>query len=872
MGQFSYYAKATHATLHDSPCSTTALTYTLDTTDPTVTISNGPSYNPYIMSDNSSNYRIKGTCSENNRTVTVSIGGLSPGIQPICTSGNWQVDFNTDTPTDISEGAVTITADHTDAAGNSATQATVNVTKDTVAPSAPTIARQAPSGAADTDTTPTFRVTSIASGDVITLHKAANCTDTALATATADSTTEDLTSSTLASGSYTFYAKATDTASNYICSASGVAYQVLSEFGTLSWTGAYSGGNLAVPNTRVAGTTPSASPSVSGISLAYSTSSTACSVGSSNGTITATTPGSCVVTATFSKSGYANKPVTHASVTIVKGSQTLSWPSNPYGTSPSVAVNETLALVTAPTAGEGDTEYRSATTSKCTVGASTGTVTGVATGTCTVQARYKGNTNYNASIWVSAPNITVAAGTLGTISWPGNAYASGNLTVPNTRVLSNAPTITDTGTSQSYSSTTPTICSVSASTGTVTAIDNGSCIIRVTFSKTDYGNKTADHTGITVVDGSFGTLSWTGAYAGGNLSVPNARMPISTPSVNPTVSGITWAYSTSSTACSVNNNGAIVAVTPGSCVITATASKTGYTNKSVNHAAVTIVKGSQNLYWPSDPYGASPSIKVAGTLSLVSAPTAGQGDIEYQSTNLAQCTVSSSSGTITGKSVGTCHIQARYKGNTNYHPSNWVSTSNIPVVKGTQTLSWPSNPYGTSPNLAVSGTLALATAPTAGQGSIAYRSSTTTICSINASTGAISGLAVGTCTVQARYAGNTNYNASAWASAPNITVGKGSQSLSWPTNPYGTSPSVQVASTLALVSTPSAGQGSDGISFFHHKPMYCGCLNGHNNRSHCRIVHNSSSLQRKFQLQCLSLGKCRQHHCCKRLTDIALAT
>jgi len=100
-----------------------------DTIIPTVTITT-PGAN--INSNNNTSYSVSGTCSENGQSVIVSVGGISPVPQPICNSGAWSlVGLNV---ISLSDGRVTITANHNDILGNSAVQATSNVTKDATLP------------------------------------------------------------------------------------------------------------------------------------------------------------------------------------------------------------------------------------------------------------------------------------------------------------------------------------------------------------------------------------------------------------------------------------------------------------------------------------------------------------------------------------------------------------------------------------------------------------------------------------------------------------------------------------------------------------------------------------------------------------------
>ena len=113
-------------------------------------------------------------------------------------------------------------------------------------------------------------------------------------------------------------------------------------------------------------------------------------------------------------------------------------------------------------------------------------MTGVAVGSCeitlTISATGYDDLELN-------NDVDIVAATMGAITWPNNAYSVGDITVPGTKALANAPTIASpTDTTVAYSSTTPSICSVNAANGTITGVDDGTCIVRATFSKTGYGS------------------------------------------------------------------------------------------------------------------------------------------------------------------------------------------------------------------------------------------------------------------------------------------------------------------------------------------------------------------------------------------------
>lgn|GEM_PF-2242324 len=98
-----------------------------NTTSPIVTISSAPD----IDFVNDTAYEVRGTCSENSRTVTIDIGGLS--FNPICLSGNWSTGF-VDVSGLADNASITVTANHRTSGGTFASTASTTVSKDVLAP------------------------------------------------------------------------------------------------------------------------------------------------------------------------------------------------------------------------------------------------------------------------------------------------------------------------------------------------------------------------------------------------------------------------------------------------------------------------------------------------------------------------------------------------------------------------------------------------------------------------------------------------------------------------------------------------------------------------------------------------------------------
>lgn len=116
---------ANHTDAAGNSATQASATVLKDTSNPTVAITSAPSIN----NTNKTSYPVSGTCSENTLTVNVSVGGIT--ATPACTTGNWSTSVDASS---LSDGPVTVTANHADAAGNNATQASTSVTKDTANP------------------------------------------------------------------------------------------------------------------------------------------------------------------------------------------------------------------------------------------------------------------------------------------------------------------------------------------------------------------------------------------------------------------------------------------------------------------------------------------------------------------------------------------------------------------------------------------------------------------------------------------------------------------------------------------------------------------------------------------------------------------
>lgn len=121
-------------------------TFTIDSIVPTVAITS-PSAGSIINTNNQAAFTVIGNCSENGRNVVLAAGAVNNSGG--CIGGAFSIALNL---TSLSDGAVTVTADHSDAAGNAATQDSRGFTKDATRPAVPTVSATNPVTSSSTNT------------------------------------------------------------------------------------------------------------------------------------------------------------------------------------------------------------------------------------------------------------------------------------------------------------------------------------------------------------------------------------------------------------------------------------------------------------------------------------------------------------------------------------------------------------------------------------------------------------------------------------------------------------------------------------------------------------------------------------------------
>ena len=581
-----------------------------------------------------------------------------------------------------------------------------------------------------------------------------------------------------------------------------------------AWAG-YTGSatfNAAAPSLSGPTSTPSAT-------WTYATSTgTVCGVNENTGALSIATAGDCTVTATPDKAGYGTHSGISRTVAIAKANQNApsGW-GNPYGSNPSLAVGAAaLGRSGSVPSGQGNLEYRVLSThgANCQVVGSTGAVTAKDAGagnSCTIQARFGGNGNYNPSTYSSVATISIVAGSIA-LTW--NGYSpflltwSESLSAPTAQDVNVTPT--DAG--LTYTSRTAAVCTVaSAADPTLTILKAGTCTVRVRAAKTGYTSVNTDRTVTIDKAANPGSTTTVDAYAA-TVAVGTPIDPSGLPSDGQ--GGLKYRVrnqagttgGSDSTHCSVRTSDGQVSATAaaGSVGQTCYVQARWKSNDNYNSSAwfniagqdgIDVEAGTITLTWGAG-YGNTTWYSGLESIPWTLAPgrfsvAPSDASVTYTNRTPLVCTVASSTDpTLSLLKAGTCRVRARAT-----KPGYTTVTADETFV-----INQGANPGTTTTvdvyadSVAVGSPIDPSGLPTNGQGGLEYRvwnqagisgGAASSHCNVEQASGRVSGVAAGTgqtCHIHARWKGNDNFRASGWfkiSGNGGITVGSGSQSYSW---------------------------------------------------------------------------------------------
>jgi hypothetical protein len=349
----------------------------------------------------------------------------------------------------------------------------------------------------------------------------------------------------------------------------------------------------------------------------------------------------------------------------------------------------------------------------------------------------------------------------GTLTWTGAVVAKTNQTItfgaqgaqtysPGGSFPISPLATASSGLPVAYSTLTPAVCTIAGTT--VTIVTAGTCSIAANQAGDGSYHPAAQVTQNITINKANQTITF-GAQAAQTYAPAGtfALSPVAT-----TTSGLAITYtSTTPAVCSIVGT-TVTIVTAGTCTIAANqAGNTNYNAAAQVTQNITINKANQAVLTVTAPASAT-----FGTPeTLTSSGGSGTGALSYSHGASTGCTASGTTLTVTDAS-GSCSVTATKAADTNYNATTSAAFT-VTLNKANQTI----GAIGFTPaTLAVGNTTTASATATSGL-AVTFSSTTPAICTSSGANGAtITGVAVGTCTVAANQAGDTNFNA-----APQLT-------------------------------------------------------------------------------------------------------
>ena len=490
-------------------------------------------------------------------------------------------------------------------------------------------------------------------------------------------------------------------------------------------------------------------------------------------------------------------------VTPEPGSFTLTWTGytgNNAATFGSTAPNPVAPSIAPALDGAA---YTYVADGDCTVEETTGVLTLTGAGSCdvTLTATRSGYQNVEQS-----HTVTIAKKAQSAPDAPENPYGGVlSLAVGKKIHIINAP---EGGVGNlEYSAVDETKCTVDES-GTVTAAAAGSCTVQIAWSGDEDTAPTSPQNLMAALpivaddgdDSNDVTADLTEAAYGATYDLTVGGEPLAVDSAPAPGAGQTGAleYRTvTPDKCSVNSGtGAVTGLGAGECRIQVRhvgSAVVAATDWSEDYA---LMVGKGTVPDIANPYGASPTVGIGGSLEL-EADLGAYGTATFN-VGSGPCSVDGDGRVTPTEEAGAtdqCTVGVAFDANENYNAKDAADLATVSVVAGAQMLTF-GEPYGAAPTLAMGETLALTVGsePTSDQGgAISYRSADTAICTV-AADGAVTPVAPGACVVQTMAAAvDPDYAATEWINIATVSVEEGVLPLNWNPQRWG-----RVGSNLAL--------------------------------------------------------------------------
>ena len=454
---------------------------------------------------------------------------------------------------------------------------------------------------------------------------------------------------------------------------------------------------------------------------------------------------SVTVTVSASKTGFTAPNDVTRTVTV-----DLAAPSVSYTAPSSLQVGVAISAMSPTTS---DTDIASYNATGLPSGLGINTATGVISG----MPNSANASTQQATVTVSdsADNTATTSITFPTVDKGGQMLTGFQYGASTVTFGSPAPTVmapTGAQTTVTYTATPQDVCTVDGSTGVLTLLGVGSCVVTATAASSNNYNEATP-------DASYNTVAGDDTV---NIAEKTAGFTITgdTGTENGVSVSVTIGSQSPLTATSGSNGAWSVSVPPDASYITSTsvavtvsASKTGFTPP--NNVTRTLAV---DLAAPSVSYTAPSSLQVGVAITAMSPTTSDTDIASYSATGLPSgLVINAMTGAISGtpNSANASTQQATVTvTDTAGNPAN-VSIAFPMVAKGDQTLTG----FRYSAETVTFGSPApTVMAPTGAQTTVTYTATPSNVCTVDGSTGVLTLLEVGACVITATAASNNNYN------------------------------------------------------------------------------------------------------------------
>lgn len=203
-------------------------------------------------------------------------------------------------------------------------------------------------------------------------------------------------------------------------------------------------------------------------------------------------------------------------------------------------------------------------------------------------------------------------------------------------------------------------------------------------------------------------------------------------------------------------------------------------------------------------FGAAPAL-VLGLSAQVSATSSSGLSARFSSLTPAVCQVLDA-GQVTALTTGTCVVAANQAGNADYQPAPQTTQS---LVVQTQGLAAQTIRFGIAPALTLGGSATVTALASSGL-AVHYGTLTPQVCTVQAVSGLVQGLALGTCTLSADQDGNSLY-AAAPQVAQTLTVSPAT-SVGVPEAPTGLQARLGSDPRTVVISVGATGSGGSPLT------------------------------------------------------------